>query len=757
MKKCHLHSKCLSCAYKIRMYKAQRRNKKITSLTKALTLLLSITLLSASAFGCTSSDNSQKSSKIAMGRYVEKAVDMPEAVQSGNNSVSRVINNPNGLIELYCIPESSEDGSNFIQYTLNKKNTWEKTVPKWLNKKDTEVYNITYAPNGTKYAILISHNSDNSENIRFLKSTDNITAKEIYMEDYKGAVSLEKQPSTMSILEDNSILLSFIKSDNDVHGSYIIYKNGKRIGGFKAGSYKYALSGNKLLTVNENWDEGVIIDAATGKTKATIPVNSYNYRNQFASDHKGNWYMLSEAGVQRMIKDGNTWETILNGSQAFMSKLSQRVESMFFGSDDDFYITYSTRLGDSTLMHYVYDKNTPTVPDTTLSVVSLYSSDTLKESISDFNRENPDVQIDYKELITDDNGGTASDLIKKINTELLSGKGPDILVLDGLPVDSYIEKNILADMSSTISPMLESGELLGGIINNYKTKDGHIYTIPLRFSTFFAYGDREAVAHTKSINNLADYAKTARLPLFGEKTLSYSDICRLLYVLYSDSFLDDHNGFQREGLINFLQQLKIISDQTVTIPERTIGTETGDYLRSVYTKLIYDKKALLGIINIYDIKNTYQPILATDKIGGAYSIINKLFAPKEMMGVNNSSEQKEQAMKFIKTLLSKSIQKIALYDGLPVNAEAMDIFGMDDRYTQGLDGDTKYIRLDKKKIQPIHKLLTTAAVPFVTDLDLLDIVVVEAERYLNGNNTLEATADKIIANAAPYLSEHKKE
>lgn len=725
-------------------------------LRKAFTGLLSITLLITSAFGCSSSGNSKKTSEIAMGRYIEKVVDMPEAVQSGNQNILRVVKNPDGLIELYCIPEKSEDGNNFIQYTLKKDNSWEKAIPKWLNEKDMEVLSVTYSPDGTKYAILISYNTDHTENIKFLKSSDNVTAKELLLEDYQEKVSSEKEPSNMSILEDNSILLSFMKSDNDVHGSYLLYKNGKKAGGFKAGSYKYALSGNKLLTINENWDEGIIIDASTRKTTTTIPVNSYNYRNQFASDNKGNWYLLNDTGVQRMIKDGNTWETILNGSQAFMSKRSQRVDTMFFGNDDDFYITYSTSLGNRSLMHYVFDKNTPTIPDITLSVVALYSNDTLKEAISDFNRENPDVQIDYKELMTDVNGGTASDYIKKINAELLAGKGPDMLVLDDLPINSYIKKNILADISSTITPMVESGELLDSIINNYKTKDGHIYTVPLRFCTYFTFGDKEAVDCTKSINSLADFAKTANVPIFGANILSYSDLCRLLYVLYSNSFVDE-NGFQREGLINFLQQLKIISDQTKTIPERTIGTESGDYLRRVFNQLIYDQKALLGIIHIYDTADTYQPILATDKIGGAYSIINKSFIPQEMMGINNSSEHKEQAMKFIKTLLSKNIQKVALYDGLPVNAEAMDIFDMDDRYTQGLDGDTKYIELDKEKIEPIHKLLKAAATPIDIDLNLLDMVVPEAGKYVSGNSTLDAAADKIIANAAPYLSEHNKE
>mgnify|MGYP002243277550 CR=1 FL=1 len=54
---------------------------------------------------------------------------------------------------------------------------------------------------------------------------------------------------------------------------------------------------------------------------------------------------------------------------------------------------------------------------------------------------------------------TVSDTIRALNTELLGGNGADLLVLDGLPAESYIEKGILEDMKDFLSPMIASGEL----------------------------------------------------------------------------------------------------------------------------------------------------------------------------------------------------------------------------------------------------------------------------------------------------------
>ena len=39
------------------------------------------------------------------------------------------------------------------------------------------------------------------------------------------------------------------------------------------------------------------------------------------------------------------------------------------------------------------------------------------------------------------------DDIRTLNTELLGGNGADVLLLDGLSAESYIEKGILADLT----------------------------------------------------------------------------------------------------------------------------------------------------------------------------------------------------------------------------------------------------------------------------------------------------------------------
>ena len=60
---------------------------------------------------------------------------------------------------------------------------------------------------------------------------------------------------------------------------------------------------------------------------------------------------------------------------------------------------------------------------------------------------------------------TVADRIRALNARILAGDGPDILVLDGLPTESYIEKGILADLNPLLGDLKE--ELLPSVLSAY--------------------------------------------------------------------------------------------------------------------------------------------------------------------------------------------------------------------------------------------------------------------------------------------------
>ena len=711
---------------------------------KIIAVLLSFVLLITPLSGCSKSNKDKDKPNVAMGRYVEKSIDMPEAVQSGDEIAYIMTKNPEGKIEIYASPKKHKKGEENIQYTLKKDQTWERVVPKWFNEKGMDLTSITYGADGLKYALVEIPKKDKLK-IRILKSKDNQSSQDIKLNDYKGEVGYEKRPYSMQLLEDNSLLLGYANQCS-------VFKEGKEVVSFKIGDYSYAVSDNKLMTMTENLEGGVIIDINTGKTLSTVPLDS-SYYNLFSSDKEGNWFILNGSGIQRMAKNGNTLESILDGGMASMSRPGLGIDNIVMGNHDDFYILYQGENGKRIMKYYVYDKNVPTTPSNKLTIVSLNECFIIRDAIVNFQQEHTDVQIEYRALMRENNSTTVSDQIKKINTELLAGKGADILVLDKMPVNSYIQKGVLADISDTINPLIKSGKILSNIVDNFKTEDGKIYTVPLRLTLPLAFGNKEAVNATKSINNLAAYAKTATVPLFGSKTLSCSDLTTMMFRLYSNQFLqNDH--FEREGLVNFLTQLKVISDQTTTTMQQKEIPVAMEILNDTFTQLLYHNKALLGINDIYHMYSVYQPIALSELTGSTYALINELFTPHELVSVNNASKQKELAAKFITTLLEEPAQDLAMGDGFPINVNALNNFGIaEDDFVANSFDDTEVTQPKKEKMQAINDLFKKVRAPIYQNEELITMFNKETEALLTGTADVESTADKIIAKAKTYLAE----
>ena len=73
-----------------------------------------------------------------------------------------------------------------------------------------------------------------------------------------------------------------------------------------------------------------------------------------------------------------------------------------------------------------------------------------------------------------DSSVTMTDALKTLNTEIMAGKGPDLLLLDGMPISSYEEKGILADISQVIQKVDEKEGILDNIQEAYTKEGSHL-------------------------------------------------------------------------------------------------------------------------------------------------------------------------------------------------------------------------------------------------------------------------------------------
>ena len=123
------------------------------------------------------------------------------------------------------------------------------------------------------------------------------------------------------------------------------------------------------------------------------------------------------------------------------------------------------------LYSYTYDADASANLNQELNIDALQDSDTLRQAVIIFRQEYADIYVNLEIGMTDDNGVTLEDALKTLSTDILAGNGPDVLILDGMPVDSYVEKGILTDISDVVDEVKASDGLVDSIVKD-STKDG---------------------------------------------------------------------------------------------------------------------------------------------------------------------------------------------------------------------------------------------------------------------------------------------
>ena len=111
--------------------------------------------------------------------------------------------------------------------------------------------------------------------------------------------------------------------------------------------------------------------------------------------------------------------------------------------------------------------------------------------------------------MTGDDGVVREDAIKNLNTKIMSGSAPDLIVLNGLPEQSYKEKGILADLTELEKGLTGENALFPNLVDAFR-EDGKIYSLPVRFRIPLVIGDPDTVKGITDLASVADAVEKLR-------------------------------------------------------------------------------------------------------------------------------------------------------------------------------------------------------------------------------------------------------
>ena len=147
-------------------------------------------------------------------------------------------------------------------------------------------------------------------------------------------------------------------------------------------------------------------------------------------DEDDSLFFADSSGLYRYSFKGSVVEQVIDGSLNSIGSPDTYLVSMESDKDGNFYLAVTDGVsGEGKLLKYVYSADTPATPDTELTVYSLRDNSYMRQIAALFQKKYPDIYLNYETGMSEEDAVTSTDALKNLNTEIMAGNGPDVLIM----------------------------------------------------------------------------------------------------------------------------------------------------------------------------------------------------------------------------------------------------------------------------------------------------------------------------------------
>mgnify|MGYP000279103877 FL=1 len=772
--------------------------------------------------GGNGTDKGNKTEAAAMGRYLEEDIKLPEG-----------IDNIQALCEMeddsLRLAGSGEKGGG-VWDTRDQGKTWNKVFdyPEELKGSDTKyVSSVALSPKGGAAAIIMDYSNINQQSGQGQVQTEywtlDDTGKAVQLPVQLGGNNTEAKSESKSDAQSEGVTtnqqsgqgvslhdLQYLNTwkytpDNQLAGIgvdgkiYIIDSASgaliKSIDNSEAYISNIGFVGNTLVAYASN---GVYYyDMATGNSMEKDAVLNEQLADENAAGgiffggggsdvllqggkEDNILYFCNKEGIFRHVLNGNVSEQLVDGSLNSMSDPSVMFSDVAAMKDGTFFLAFTKNNGNN-LVRYTYSEDTPSVPEKEVNIYSLKENVEIRQAIALFQKQNPDIRVNYEVGITGDDGVTVSDAIRTLNTNIMAGKGPDLFVLDGMSIKSYEDKGLLEDMSAILKQVADQDGLLENITKSFE-KDGKTYAIPTRFMIPGVQSDKKTLDGITDLKTLADTVESMKQEN-GDKEILGSrqpnDLLDRLYDTSAQNWIKEDGTLKEDALKEFFTQLKRIYDvDKRDVEENNVNSATMVFggLGRIGASISDDSMRYLGgnsklnIGNINSINDLMQVLAVDAKIkDSTYKPLDgqasKIFVPSTMIGISSKAVNKESAEKLAAFMMSKDAQTVSQGGGFPVNKAAFEeLFNNDSKSEvpmmsistvseSGVDLSIDLKWPTEEQAKQFKSFIEGLTTPSNTDSMIREAVSGAAADCLNGITSVDEAVKAVMQKVNLYLSE----
>ncbi|WP_455502414.1 extracellular solute-binding protein [Gemmiger sp.] len=544
------------------------------------------------------------------------------------------------------------------------------------------------------------------------------------------------------------------------------------------------------MAYQENGDISLnTLDPAAGTTTSLLnPAPKATGSQALCGDADGAAYYVGSDGIYRLAPGGTLPEQVVPADGTAMSISSNYPYALLCTAAGDFMVLLMGDSGHGDLYFYHYDETLPTHADTTLTVWSLADSATARLAVNAYKKAHPEVDVKFEVAVQDvgDDLVTAiNDALTQLNTELLAGEGPDLLILDYTDYETYANKGMLADLSDAV-PL---ADLRSNIIDPFVT-DGKAYVLPARFEVPALCGDAGTL---DGLNTLADLQNAVLAAAPRPDTEQYSDeyytalpdgekyalalasgedFARLLLPTCADAMLHD-GALDADALTEAFNFVKTTADyygmaayQNTDMGGATaqsygdadmviIGAQQDEYSTCSRAKYgwmnvgtPYTVIAMARTDDIFDSNAKAVPVNMIPMPG----LIAGAYTPQVLLGVNANSKNLDAAKALAATFFGEDVQSQFCSDGTAVRTDCLQA-KID--AAQKLVADADPDKSAGAYVGDLNAFYANCTTPVLTPVMLRMSFTKHAQAVIDGTEDVAAAVAGVQSDLALYLAEQK--
>lgn len=499
-------------------------------------------------------------------------------------------------------------------------------------------------------------------------------------------------------------------------------------------------------------------------------------------------YLGCRTGLYRYVWDSTVIEQIADGQLLTFGNSYYEPQALQYLGDGKFRAFFSK----DRLVELYYDETLPAQPEKELSVYSLQEDSRIRYAAQLFQKQNPQVLVKYETGMSGDNAMDTEDALKNLNTRLLAGEVPDVMVLDGMDVEQYAKKGVLKKLDEELNPYLEENKLFSNIVDGMRmTEEEKVYAIPLMVMLPGWLGDRECLEGEQNLEELVVSMEKMREKYPDQALLGVKDAKELLQILICTSlpaWTKEDGSLEEEKIEEFYEAAKRIwelNDQGMTQQDWEIFREScqsrsqralmalsWNYRNSSSDVCVWSQLGVIQCIG-HDLCAVHLAILRDEQraellgtepegiwFGPYQGQAQNVFWTQTITGICEKAKEPELAGEFLNLLLSDEVMEkwwLNNDTGIPISRTAfercLDIENNDWNAYMGFMNNSDAQWPNEEEQEVFRQMMEDAAVFYQPGSALEEIAMEVGNQVCSGALTPAQGASEVMKRMAIAMEE----